>query len=131
MCPPQASWTRRTAPGERRAWHRHGGRTESLGRHRAGKAEPSAGGGPVKRPSDVLEGPVLVRCPSCRNTFSTEGTGLQDCPVCGKPLLVPESPVSVSTGPQSSLQAGADPSVEQGTPWERRAELGPWRALWE
>lgn len=74
---------------------------------------------------------MLARCPSCRNTFSTERTGPQDCPVCGKPLVVPEAPGVVPTRAQSSLQPGADPSVEQGTPWERRAEIGAWRACWE
>src|SRR5256885_13474884 len=48
---------------------------------------------------DVLEGAVLARCPSCRNTFSTDRPGRQDCPVCGKPLVVPEPPaVQPTTG---------------------------------
>jgi len=71
---------------------------------------------------------VLVRCPSCRSTFSTERTGPQDCPACGKPLVVPDSPGVVPAGVQSSLQSTAQPQAEQGTPWERRAELGTWRA---
>ncbi len=79
----------------------------------------------------MLESPVLARCPSCRNTFSTERTGPQDCPSCGKPLIVPEAPGVAPAGAQPFLQPGAESSVEQGTPWERRAELGAWRAYWE
>ena len=66
---------------------------------------------------------MLARCPSCRNTFSTDRTGRQDCPVCGKPLVVPEaaqailaSPAEPAPPPQSDTPAG--------TPWERREELG-------
>jgi hypothetical protein len=69
----------------------------------------------------VLEGGVLARCPSCRNTFSTDRSGRQDCPLCGKPLVVPEQP-------QAAIQAlpvdSGPPAEPQGTPWERRAELG-------
>jgi hypothetical protein len=67
---------------------------------------------------------VLARCPSCRNTFSTDRAGRQDCPVCGKPLVVPEQPQAVlattADGPQQGEPAG--------TPWERREELGLVRA---
>jgi hypothetical protein len=61
---------------------------------------------------------VLVRCPHCRSTFPAERTGAQDCPVCGKPLVVPEVA-------QAATEAVAPPS---GTPWERRDELGWWAA---
>jgi len=74
---------------------------------------------------------VLARCPSCRNTFSTERTGPQDCPACGKPLVVPDAPAAVPSGTQSPSQAGATSPEEQGTPWERRAQIGAWRAYWE
>jgi hypothetical protein len=63
---------------------------------------------------------VLARCPSCRNTFSTDRAGRQDCPVCGKPLVVPEQPAGAAAG-----EAALEPP---GTPWERRAELGFIRA---
>ena len=69
----------------------------------------------------MLEGPVLARCPSCRNTFSTERAGHQTCPVCGKALVVPEPAPAPPGAPQASLPEG------HGTPWERRAELGFWR----
>jgi len=64
---------------------------------------------------------MLARCPSCRNTFSTDRTGRQDCPVCGKPLVVPEQGqrAAAPTAPQAELLP--EPT---GTPWERRAELG-------
>ena len=62
---------------------------------------------------------MLARCPSCRNTFSTERAGRQECPACGKPLVVPEQP---------AVQATPAESVPEGTPWERRAELGTLRA---
>ncbi|HEY6910898.1 MAG TPA: YIP1 family protein [Myxococcales bacterium] len=62
---------------------------------------------------------MLARCPSCRNTFSTERSGTQDCPVCGKPLVVPEAPAQASA---AQRVGGA------GTPWERRAQLGFWTA---
>jgi len=68
---------------------------------------------------DVLEGGVLARCPSCHNTFSTERTGRQICPVCGKPLVVPE--------PQAGPPTAELVSEPQGTPWERRSELGFWQ----
>src|SRR5437868_9135247 len=69
---------------------------------------------------DVLEGAVLARCPSCRNTFSTDRPGRQDCPICGRPLIVPEAAAPVPA--QDAAEAG-EPI---GTPWERRAELGFW-----
>jgi hypothetical protein len=62
---------------------------------------------------------VLARCPSCRNTFSTDRPGRQDCPVCGKPLIVPEPPAAIPV----AQAADAEPD---GTPWERRDELGFW-----
>lgn len=72
---------------------------------------------------------MLARCPSCRNTFTAERAGRQDCPVCGKPLVVPEAAVAAPPGqapgqpPGVSLQPD-DGAVPPGTPWERRAELG-------
>lgn len=63
---------------------------------------------------------MLARCPSCRNTFSTDRTGTQECPACGKPLIVPEAP---APAPRAELLEGG-----AGTPWERRAELGFWSA---
>ncbi|HTO96958.1 MAG TPA: Yip1 family protein [Myxococcales bacterium] len=63
---------------------------------------------------------MLARCPSCHNTFSTEQSGRQTCPVCGKPLLVPEPNVAPPPPAAELVREGA------GTPWERRAELGFW-----
>ncbi|HEY2028084.1 MAG TPA: YIP1 family protein [Myxococcales bacterium] len=62
---------------------------------------------------------MLARCPNCRNTFSTSLTGRQECPVCHKPLIVPEA------APPPEAEMVREPS---GTPWERRAELGSWTA---
>src|SRR5436305_12337437 len=73
----------------------------------------------------MLEGRVLARCPACRNTFSTDLSGRQNCPVCGKPLVVPDLQAGAPAGPQQPL--GPDVSghsVPPGTPWERRSELG-------
>jgi Yip1 domain len=73
----------------------------------------------------MLEGRVLARCPSCRNTFSTERPGRQDCPVCGKPLVVPDLPPVEASAPGDAT--GPDVSghpAPPGTPWERRSELG-------
>ena len=72
----------------------------------------------------MLQGRVLARCPSCRQTFSTDRTGTQDCPKCGKPLLVPEPPAAelVASPPAEQVPAAG------GTPWERRKELGLWPA---
>ena len=78
-------------------------------------------GRPPCRAADVLESGVLARCPSCRNTFSTERAGRQDCPVCGKPLVVPEAPGAL---PQAELVNDAS-----GTPWENRAGIG-WLSAW-
>jgi len=61
---------------------------------------------------------MLARCPSCRNTFSAERPGAQDCPVCGKPLVVPEA---------AAAAPAADGVGAAGTPWERRAQLGFWK----
>jgi hypothetical protein len=66
---------------------------------------------------------MLARCPSCRNTFSTDRSGRQECPACGKPLVVPEQPAA----PAGTGEAGAP----AGTPWEHRAELGTLRAWWQ
>jgi hypothetical protein len=73
----------------------------------------------------VLESGVLARCPNCRNTFSTDHAGRQECPLCGKPLVVPEQPPTVLPAVPAS-DAPQAPSA--GTPWERRAELGFVRA---
>ena len=71
---------------------------------------------------------MYVRCPACRNTFDSERTGLQDCPVCGKPLVVPEPPSAASPSARSDVSAGAEAPAEPGTPWERREDLGTWSA---
>jgi len=73
----------------------------------------------------MLEGRVLARCPSCRNTFSTDHPGRQNCPVCGKPLVVPDLRTGEAGGPNETT--GPDVSgrpAASGTPWERRSELG-------
>lgn len=78
---------------------------------------------------------MLARCPTCRNTFSTDRTGRQDCPSCGKPLVVPEQPppapgsAPVPSGPAPAAGAlpppASPPPLEgAGTPWERRG-TGP------
>ena len=64
---------------------------------------------------------MLARCPSCRNTFSTDRPGRQDCPICGKPLVVPEPAAVVP-----ARDAAARAEEPAGTPWERRGELGFW-----
>lgn len=60
---------------------------------------------------------MLARCPNCRKTFSTERSGRQDCPACGRPLVVPEQAAPV-------LAATEEPLPNTGTPWEHRHELG-------
>ena len=75
----------------------------------------------------MLEGPVLARCPSCRNTFETQRTGPQDCPVCGKPLVVPEPAAAQTSVPADEPTGAAAP----GPPWERRNGIGAWRAFRE
>jgi hypothetical protein len=74
---------------------------------------------------------MLARCPSCRETFSTDRTGQQICPACKKPLFVPDvaqaipSPGASNDPGAPHFQApGPERSVEpEGTPWERRPEL--------
>lgn len=69
---------------------------------------------------------MLARCPSCRNTFSTDRSGRQTCPICGKPLVVPEGPPPALPHVESpSSSEGGEPP---GTPWERRRELGTFTA---
>src|SRR5256885_2447844 len=73
----------------------------------------------------MLEGRVLARCPSCRNTFSTEQPGRQNCPVCGKPLVVPDFRPGETGGPRAAPATDvAGHALPSGTPWERRSELG-------
>jgi hypothetical protein len=86
-------------------------------RHRRDATEAARAHGCLLR--DVLEGAVLARCPSCHNTFSTEQSGRQLCPICGKPLLVPEPPGAPAPAAELVQESA-------GTPWERRAELGFW-----
>src|SRR5207253_9621081 len=68
----------------------------------------------------LCSGCMLARCPNCRNTFSTDRSGRQECPACGKPLVVPEQ----AAAPSAPGEVGPG----EGTPWERRAELGTLRA---
>lgn len=70
---------------------------------------------------------MLARCPSCRSTFEAERTGRQDCPHCGKPLVIPEAAQAVPA-PDDFAPHEAPPEGAPGTPWERRAELGMWEA---
>jgi len=84
---------------------------------------------------------MLARCPTCRETFSTDKTGQQACPACGKPLFVPEAPpvlaapVATLGGPAGfpSLGGPAGPEIADlpGTPWERRPELPALSAWFE
>ena len=68
---------------------------------------------------------MLARCPSCRNTFSTEQPGRQNCPVCGKPLVVPDFRPGETGGPRAAPATDvAGNALPSGTPWERRSELG-------
>jgi hypothetical protein len=98
----------------------------------------------ARRP--VIETAVLARCPTCRNTFSTDRTGRQDCPSCGKPLVVPEqapaapkalAPESAGPAPAAAPADGPASAAPPppgfaeaprpeplGTPWERRGD-GP------
>jgi len=70
---------------------------------------------------------VLARCPHCRETFSTERTGPQECPQCKRPLVVPE--VAPASQPSAPLPVPSPPQpVEQGTPWENRDRLGAFAA---
>ena len=76
---------------------------------------------------------MLARCPTCRATFSTDKTGQQNCPQCGKPLIVPEQPPPVAQllpegAPQFAPPAAETPREAPGTPWERRAALGNFEA---
>jgi hypothetical protein len=71
---------------------------------------------------------VLARCPSCRNTFSTDRSGRQVCPICGKPLVVPEAPSSALPPVAGASPQAAPDAPRPGTPWERRDELGNFNA---
>ncbi len=66
---------------------------------------------------------MLARCPSCRNTFSTDRSGRQDCPICGKPLVVPEAAQAIPANPAEPAPP-PQPDTPPGTPWERRDQLG-------
>lgn len=71
---------------------------------------------------------MLARCPSCRNTFSTDRSGRQVCPICGKPLVVPEAPSSARPPSEGTPPQAAPDAQRPGTPWERRDELGTFAA---
>jgi hypothetical protein len=75
---------------------------------------------------------VLARCPSCRQTFPTDKPGQQECPHCKRPLVVPEFPVApkpIEPPPQATFEPSPLEAPEaEGTPWERRAQLGLWPA---
>lgn len=77
---------------------------------------------------------MLARCPNCRATFSTEKSGQQTCPACGKPLIVPEQPVLAASLPPVGNSPGlGDPpsgnAPPPGTPWESRPmSLQSWWA---
>ena len=78
---------------------------------------------------------MLARCPSCRQTFSTDRTGQQTCPHCQKPLIVPDAaappaqpPASQPAPPPPADGFESAPGDEPGTPWERRQTLGAFAA---
>ncbi len=76
---------------------------------------------------------MLARCSACRQTFRVDDFGPQRCPGCGVEVVVREP---VLTAESSALPAG-DPAAQapgesapEGLiPWERRRELGFFRAL--
>lgn len=87
---------------------------------------------------------MLARCTACRTTFRAERFGRQACPHCGaeveirEPTHVAEAHPQVSPPPEGAPPPHTPyvpPPVERvpmpdgWTPWERRAELGFWRAL--
>lgn len=80
-----------------------------------------------------------AQCPSCLSVFAVHRAGLQYCPRCGARVNVPEpGPTQHPPGPphpppQQQPPPSAPPSAPAeptDTPWERRTELGFFRAVW-
>lgn len=79
---------------------------------------------------------MIARCARCQNTFLAERYGLQRCPSCSADVLVPDpdAPAQVAYAPPQMTAPPPLPAVasdvdDDATPWERRDELGFWRAL--
>jgi hypothetical protein len=54
---------------------------------------------------------------------------VQECPLCKQPLAVPEPATAVPAPGGPTDEGGAAPAdIATGTPWERRQELGAFRA---
>lgn len=82
-----------------------------------------------------------AQCPSCLSVFAVHRPGLQYCPRCGARVNVPEPepqpapqpqpqpPLHHQPSPPVPAPAPAEP-LRTDTPWERRAELGFFRAVW-
>jgi hypothetical protein len=73
-----------------------------------------------------------ARCPSCSSLFAVQRPGLHYCPRCGTQVRV-EGEVPTSAPPSPAPPPGAEPApiLREPTPWERRAEVGFFRGLWE
>jgi hypothetical protein len=74
-----------------------------------------------------------AKCPSCHGIFSTDHTGVQFCPNCGKQVNVAAAegqggPVGPGVLPPPS---GQGEGQRGPTPWEDRASLGAGRGLLE
>lgn len=85
---------------------------------------------------------MQARCPHCQNVFGTDRTGIQFCPNCGQQINVPASggaPASPEPPPSGFVpppafepQGAPSPATgREATPWERRAEVGAIKGLWE
>jgi hypothetical protein len=78
---------------------------------------------------------MAVTCPHCSKPFDPERAGIQFCPNCGGQLEVTEA--SVGTGAPGPEPGGptpgalAGPTGPSGPPWERRRELGFFKAFFE
>ncbi|MCI0574382.1 MAG: YIP1 family protein [Myxococcaceae bacterium] len=93
---------------------------------------------------------MQVRCPHCASVFPSDRAGTQFCPRCGAQIHVPEEGQVVEAGlppfapgapPEPSGAEGPGPGegptpalppgVREPTPWERRRELGLFKAVVE
>jgi len=75
---------------------------------------------------------MLARCTHCESTFVTSEFGRQRCPKCRAEIVVDDPRPGAAnpyTPPSAPAAPAAQPVASEPTQWERRAELGLWKAL--
>lgn len=79
---------------------------------------------------------MQARCQRCQTVFDLPGFGVYQCPGCGTEVQVRDPSLNPYAAPLAANVVGsggpaADSSEFEPTPWERRGELGTFKALKE